>query len=148
MYIRIDRIITICICPTVVDPLCISRGEGSLAQTGVLPDLPENQKCGGLVKNCTLHVVIVACLFVISSLIMGTEVNSAMASEFIDTPNARYVTQMDMCQPQQALSDRMEQGKWQLITYETEELKGTMVGAPPIINAPNLTIPLKATGWH
>ena len=71
-----------------------------------------------------------------------------MASEFIDTPNARYVTQMDMCQPQQALSDRMEQGKWQLITYETEELRGTMVGALPIINAPNLTIALDATGWH
>ena len=149
MYIRMHQIITRCICLTVVGLLYIRRGEGSLnPQTGILPDLPENQKCGGLVNNCTLHVVIVACLFVISSLIMGTEVNSAVASELNDTPNARYVTQMDMCQPQQALSDRMEHGKWQLITYETEELKGTMVGAPPIINAPNLTIPLDASGWH
>ena len=79
---------------------------------------------------------------------MGTAINNAMASESIDTPNARYVSRMDSCQPQHALSDRMAQGKWQLITYETEELKGTMVGALSLINAPDLTIPLDATGWH
>ncbi len=104
--------------------------------------------CFDMTKKCTLHVAIGAGLFVISRLIMGTAINNAMASESIDTPNARYVTRMDTCQPQHALSDRMEQGKWQLITYETEELKGTMVGALSLINAPDLTIPLDATGWH
>ena len=71
-----------------------------------------------------------------------------MTTDSIDMPNARYITQMDACQPRGALSDRMEQGKWQLITYETEQLKGVMVGALSIINAPNLTIPLDAAGWH
>ena len=42
----------------------------------------------------------------------------------------------------------MEQGMWQLITYRTEKLKGTMVGALSIINALDLTIPLDVSGWH
>ncbi|MDE0504443.1 MAG: hypothetical protein OXI86_10215, partial [Candidatus Poribacteria bacterium] len=71
-----------------------------------------------------------------------------MASDSVESPVVRYITQMDACQPRGALSDRMEQGKWQLITYETEELKGVMIGALSIINAPNLTIPLDAAGWH
>lgn len=79
---------------------------------------------------------------------MGTQVNPTMASDSIESPIARYITQMDACQPRGALSGRMEQGRWQLITYETEELKGVMVGALSIINAPNLTIPLDAAGWH
>ncbi|HIA68458.1 TPA: hypothetical protein EYN98_20935 [Candidatus Poribacteria bacterium] len=37
---------------------------------------------------------------------------------------------------------------WQLITYQTEKLKGTMVGASSIINALDLTIPLDVSGWH
>ena len=99
-------------------------------------------------RNFTLHSVIVASLFVISSLVMGTQMNTAMASDSIESPVARYITQMDACQPRGALSGRMEQRKWQLITYETEQLKGVMVGALSIINAPNLTIPLDAAGWH
>ena len=92
--------------------------------------------------------MIAASLIFISGVVVEKDVNNAMATESIDTPNARYITQMDACQPQNALSDRMEQGKWQLITYETEDLKGVMVGALSIINAPNLTIPLDAVGWH
>ena len=149
MCIRMHRIITRCIRPTVVGHFYIRRGEYRFhPQTGILPDLPEKLRCGDLVKNCTLCVVIVASLIVISGLVMGTEINSAMALNSTESPNVRYVTQMDTCQPQQALSDRMEQGKWQLITYETEKLNGTMVGALPIINTPNLTMPLDASGWH
>ena len=149
MRIGIGRIIVRGICSTDVDSPYIRRREDSLnPQYGILRNTPEDQNCGAPTKKFTLHVAIVASLFVLSSLIMGTEENRAMAVDSIDTPNERYVTQMDMCQPQHALSDRMEQGKWQLITYETEELKGTMVGALSLINAPDLTIPLDATGWH
>ena len=149
MRIGIGRIIVRGICSADVDSPYIRRREDSLnPQYGILRNTPEDQNCGAPAKKFTLHVAIVAGLFVLSSLIMGTEENRAMAVDSIDTPNARYATQMDMCQPQHALSDRMEQGKWQLITYETEELNGTMVGALSLINAPDLTIPLDATGWH
>ena len=149
MRIGIGRIIVRGICSTDVDSPYIRRREDSLnPQYGILRNTPEDQNCGAPTKKFTLHVAIVASLFVLSSLIMGTEENRAMAVDSIDTPNARYVTQMDMCHPQHALSDRMEQGKWQLITYETEELKGTMVGALSLINAPDLTIPLDTAGWH
>ncbi len=149
MRIGIGGIVARGICPADVDSPYISRREDSLnPQTAILPDTHENQNRGTPVKNGAFRIVIVTSLFLLSSLILGTEENRAMAVDSIDTPNARYVTRMDTCQPQHALSDRMEQGKWQLITYETEELKGTMVGALSLINAPDLTIPLDATGWH
>ena len=130
-----DKIIAIAICLTLASLLFIRRSEAGFdPQTGIFPNAHESQ------------FAIAAGLFILSSLIIGA--TRAAASDSDDKPNARYITRMDACQPQHALSDRMEQGKWQVITYETEELKGSMVGALSLINAPDLTIPLDAAGWH
>ena len=59
-----------------------------------------------------------------------------------------YLSQMDRCQPTSALSTGKEKGKWQLLTYETDEVNGTMISASSYINAPDVTLPLDACGWH
>ena len=53
-----------------------------------------------------------------------------------------------LCQPSSALSHDQEQGKWRLIPYVSVEGSGTMIAAASFINAPEITLPLRAEGWH
>ncbi len=90
----------------------------------------------------------ILCALVMASLLTVWAGGRAGANDPDEESGAIYVTQMDRCQPQAALSDRMEQHKWQVISYKTKKLKGNMVGAISMINAPDLTIPLDVSGWH
>jgi len=60
----------------------------------------------------------------------------------------KYVSDMRRCVPTSALSEQREQGRWQLISYQTDELSGTMIGAASFINAPDVTLPLDVSGWQ
>ena len=62
--------------------------------------------------------------------------------------NVITVSDMSHCTPSTALSRQRRQAKWQLIPYEAEGISGTMIGAASFIDAPDVTLPLKATGWH
>jgi hypothetical protein len=61
---------------------------------------------------------------------------------------AVYISDLSKCEPKAALSERMERGKWRLLTYKTPEVSGTMVKAASFIDAPELTLPLGLSGWH
>jgi len=58
------------------------------------------------------------------------------------------LSDMSQCQPGMALSRKLEKEHWQLITYETSEVSGTIVGAASFIKAPDLTLPLNLSGWY
>ncbi|MFI4910287.1 MAG: hypothetical protein ACIAQZ_01325 [Sedimentisphaeraceae bacterium JB056] len=58
-----------------------------------------------------------------------------------------YITDMSKCKPA-AFSEKLEQGKWQLIDYSTAELRGKMIGTLAHINAPAVTVPVQVNGWH
>ena len=59
-----------------------------------------------------------------------------------------YLSDMSRCRPDSALSDRLDKDSWTLISYETEEVSGTLVSAFSFINAPELTLSLGVSGWH
>jgi hypothetical protein len=99
-------------------------------------------------KSGKFWISTVTGMFILVSLMAVWPDRCAAESSPDEESEAIYITQMDKSQPQAALSNKMEQNKWQVISYETEALKGTMVGAISLINAPDLTIPLNVTGWH
>ena len=62
--------------------------------------------------------------------------------------DARYITDLEIAQPRDAVSRKNEAGKWRLLPYETQDLRGKMLLAASFINAPDVTLPLQAKGWH
>ncbi len=60
----------------------------------------------------------------------------------------RTLSDMSACRPPSALSERMAPGKWCLTRYESEAVSGTMISAASFIEAPEVVLPLNATGWH
>jgi hypothetical protein len=59
-----------------------------------------------------------------------------------------YFSDMSVCKPSEAFSAVMQQGKWQLISYESDEVSGKMAAAHSFINAPDFSIPLNLKGWY
>jgi len=65
--------------------------------------------------------------------------------------NVTYLTDLSRCVPRSALSSHVRKDTWQLIPYETcepESLSGTMIGAASFVEAPDVKLPLAASGWH
>ena len=62
--------------------------------------------------------------------------------------NARYITDLGIAQPPAAVSAKNEAGKWRLLPYETADLRGKMLLAASFVSAPDVTLPLRAKGWH
>ncbi|HJN17990.1 MAG TPA: family 10 glycosylhydrolase [Armatimonadota bacterium] len=60
----------------------------------------------------------------------------------------RFISDMSQCRPAKALSEDARQGRWRLLPYETDEVSGTMIGAASFIDAPDVTLPVDADGWH
>ncbi|MAE64015.1 MAG: hypothetical protein CMJ18_07045 [Phycisphaeraceae bacterium] len=60
----------------------------------------------------------------------------------------KIISQLDACVPREALSATPAGDKWHLIAYEADGVSGIMVGAAPLVMAPDLTLALDATGWH
>jgi hypothetical protein len=61
---------------------------------------------------------------------------------------ARYIADLGIARPQEAVSETNQPGKWRLLAYQTEQLRGKMLFAPSFVNAPDITLPLEASGWH
>jgi len=61
---------------------------------------------------------------------------------------ATMLCDMRTAQPADALSERAKHGKWKVFSYEFGGHKGHMVWGSEETEAPALTIPLNAKGWH
>lgn len=61
---------------------------------------------------------------------------------------AIIISDMSRCTPKAALSDTTQPGKWRLLPYQTADIKGVMIAAGSFINAPEVTLSPKVTGWH
>jgi hypothetical protein len=59
-----------------------------------------------------------------------------------------YLSDMSLCVPQGALSEKPKKGHWRLIPYELEKLKGTMLWANSRTAAPEVIYPSNLDGWH
>lgn len=86
------------------------------------------------------------CGFLLIALINGLWMGSVTAQAA--RPEGRYITGLQNCLPASALSHQTEADKWRLIPYHTAHLAGTMVVAPSFINAPDIRLPLNASGWQ
>src|SRR5437016_9479793 len=53
-----------------------------------------------------------------------------------------YLTDLDRCQPQSALSRKARSHYWRLLDYETDTCKGTMLVAGQNTLAPEITYPV------
>ena len=61
---------------------------------------------------------------------------------------AIYRTDLDACRPAAALYPGSRARHWRLLSYELEGLAGTMLRADEETDAPELTYPLRASGYH
>ena len=59
-----------------------------------------------------------------------------------------WVTDLSVASPAAALGDRREPGKWKVIPYATKGFRGKSLACGPETEAPAITVPLNATGWH
>lgn len=70
-----------------------------------------------------------------------------------DEPQQRselLITDMSRCTPAAKLAKGRKKAHWQLISYEGFEgkIRGTMLGAGSIVEAPDVTLPLDLKGWY
>jgi len=56
------------------------------------------------------------------------------------------MSDMSQCQPGTALSTKIRPRHWQLVTYKTDEVSGTMVLARGVTHVPEIMLPLKLQG--
>ncbi len=61
---------------------------------------------------------------------------------------AELITDMTLCTPADALSDRRHHGKWKVFEYETADFSGKCVSIGRESSAPDLTLKLGKKGWH
>ena len=59
-----------------------------------------------------------------------------------------YLTAMDQCQPSSAISSEARHRRWRVMPYRGEHLSGHLLVAGAETEAPPITIPLNARGWH
>ena len=59
-----------------------------------------------------------------------------------------YLTDLDKCRPQSALSPERKWHCWRTLPYETDSLSGTMLLAGEETGAQEVTYPLRVNGWH
>ena len=93
--------------------------------------------------------LVLFCLMAIFYVGLGSRPEVAGQSETAgDRQPAVYLTDLDKCQPQSSLSRKWKYGTWRLLDYETEPFKGTMLIAVQESGAPEVTYPMKHSGWH
>ncbi len=61
---------------------------------------------------------------------------------------AVYRTDLDRCEPGDAIGARPQHRRWRAMPYATDDLSGTMLMAGPNTAAPTVCYPLGAEGWH
>ena len=60
----------------------------------------------------------------------------------------QYRTDLDRCEPAAALSATPKRRHWRTMSFETDDVAGTMIAAGPETAAPPVRFPLRASGWH
>lgn len=61
---------------------------------------------------------------------------------------ADYRCDLDRCQPSDAIGASAARGRWRTVSYTAGDLAGTLLIAGPETNAPPISYPLNARGWH
>ncbi|MCY3911906.1 MAG: family 10 glycosylhydrolase [Chloroflexi bacterium] len=64
------------------------------------------------------------------------------------TNEAIYRTDMDRCEPAEALGEDPQHRRWRAMAFATDDLAGTMLLAGPNTAAPTVRYPLDMQGWH
>ena len=59
-----------------------------------------------------------------------------------------YLTDLSTCLPCEALSTTATNNQWQVVDYDAGTLKGRMIAAQALVDAPDVRLPLNAKGWH
>lgn len=59
-----------------------------------------------------------------------------------------FLTDMSRCLPHSALADERQKSRWWRLPYKAGDIDGVMLGASTQVRAPDVTLPLGATGWH
>ena len=59
-----------------------------------------------------------------------------------------YLSDLDACRPATSFSPDTRRGYWRPLRYETDELSGVMLVAGTETAAPEVTYPLRLSGWH
>ena len=59
-----------------------------------------------------------------------------------------YLTDLARCRPADAFSVTATKDKWQIVDYDAGRIKGTMLTAQALVNAPDVSLPVDVTGWH
>ena len=72
----------------------------------------------------------------------------ASALEWVNGARPTILADLSRCTPAAALASKAQVKQWKLIEYEAGRITGTMVWAPEESQAPELTLPLGANGWH
>lgn len=70
------------------------------------------------------------------------------AEQWKQNRNAKIFTDMTLCEPKEALSDRRHHDKWKVFEYETADFSGKCVSVGRESSAPDLTLRLDRKGWH
>ena len=66
----------------------------------------------------------------------------------MDHSRAVFLSDMGQCTPAAALSSGHRKYHWQTVPYEAEGVCGTLLFAGPETEAPQVTLPIEAAGWH
>jgi hypothetical protein len=72
----------------------------------------------------------------------------ATALEAHESRKTIIISDMTRCHPADALSKVPQKHRWQLIDYEAEGVKGVILGATSLKDAPDVTLPLDVEGWY
>ena len=78
--------------------------------------------------------------------ISAAEPESALVTQ--TAPAAIYLSDMAQCRPQSSLSQKWQKGRWRLMDYEADNVKGVMLVSAQTAVPPELTLPLNIKGWH
>jgi lysophospholipase L1-like esterase len=78
----------------------------------------------------------------------GEQIPLAHSSQWRHAAKAELLTDMGLCTPADALSQRREQAKWKVFEYETAEFSGNCLSVGRESSAPDLTFKLGKQGWH
>ena len=78
---------------------------------------------------------------------MTAAARDLFADGWLSSP-PQYRTDLDRCEPAAALSATAKRGHWRTMSFETEDVAGTMIVAGPETAAPAVSFPLRASGWH
>lgn len=73
---------------------------------------------------------------------------SLQASPVATRPPAVVLSDLSVCTPTDGLADRHRRGHWKVVPYQTATFSGNSLWALANADAPEVILPLHATGWH